>query len=126
MTSSRTRRGRDEGSVVLSLTVTMVLLSLAAVAVSGTRLAVDHRIAQSAADLAALAAAQDLGMDPASACGHAADVAFANAAHVVDCRIDRTSVWISVVRDSVHGVPIRATARAGYDSLPSDEAVQEQ
>ena len=115
MTLNRTsRHAADEGSVVLAVTLCVCGMLLLAVVGVVTRWSVDHRIAQSAADLAALAAAQEFLATSGDPCRSASEIAFANGTHVVACRVDSDSVWITVVRDSVRGRAIRAQARAGY------------
>jgi secretion/DNA translocation related TadE-like protein len=73
-----------------------------------------HREAQSAADLAALAAATRVDTDP---CGAAAVVAESNGAEVLSCQQQGREVTVTVGVDAPHhlGPPavLDATARAG-------------
>lgn len=109
----RSARG-SAGAATVVTTAFAGLLLLVGLALAGVEvLVVDHRRAQSAADLAALAAAAD----PARACGTAAAIAAANGAAVVACARDGLDV---VVRVSVPsrpwagwGVDLTADARAG-------------
>ncbi len=93
----------------------VVLLVGAALGVS-TAMVVDHRRAQSAADLAALtgAAAGQRGED---ACGVAADLAIKNGASLIGCRLDGTDVVVSVrvtgPRWLGQAADLEARARAG-------------
>lgn len=124
MTSSRIdRRDAERGSVVVSLATVVCLMMLVCVVAAAARLSLDHRIAQSAADLAALAAAADLVTAPGVACASGGDVANANGTHVTQCLIAGDSVWVMVARESVGGRMVTARARAGYGS-GADEAVQ--
>jgi secretion/DNA translocation related TadE-like protein len=113
MTSSRT----DEGSVsVLALAAAIGLLAVVPLAGSvSAAIATKHRL-DAAADLAALAAAYDVGVsDP---CATAQRVASANAADVEDCVVDDPSVTVTVVPDRpLVGVPVRiaSTARAALE-----------
>lgn len=73
-----------------------------------------HR-AQTAADLAALAAAQSLAAGPAAACGRAASVAAAMGATVQQCTVDGLDVVVEAgvgVKVPV-GTRAQAVARAG-------------
>ena len=125
MTSSKTDNSHDQGSVVVALALISSVMVLVSFAALGARLAVDHRIAQSAADLAALAGAQDLVGRPDAVCDQASDVALANRTRVTHCRVQGDSVWVTVVRDSVRRVHLSATARAGYGESV-DQGVQQQ
>ncbi|MCF6387683.1 flp pilus-assembly TadE/G-like family protein [Mycobacterium sp. MBM] len=92
----------------------MVLLAVTAgVAVLGSVVIARHR-AQSAADLAALAAAADLLSGHQIACGRAVSVANAMGATVTDCAVDGLDTVIAVAVDAgVHGWRASARARAG-------------
>ena len=86
----------ERGSAtVMAMSVIGLLLSLGAGLGVATAMFVDHRVAQSAADLAALAAAQTLGTGGA-ACTMAADVAAANHAHLTDCMVTAREVSVTV------------------------------
>jgi len=89
--------GRERGSAV-PFTVAclgLVVLVGAALAVTGA-LVVDHRRAQGAADLAALAAAADLARGGAG-CPTADRIAAENGAVLSACRLDGVEVRVSVV-----------------------------
>ncbi|MEU6233181.1 Rv3654c family TadE-like protein [Kitasatospora sp. NPDC047058] len=115
------RRG-DAGSATVWLVAFAVLgcaaftATLAVGAVAGAR----HR-AESAADLAALAAADRLLLDVDGGCGRAAGIAAAQAATVVSCTVDREADAVEVVAEvPVDGLPVRlpvgparARSRAG-------------
>jgi secretion/DNA translocation related TadE-like protein len=93
----------------------VVLLMGVALAVAAA-LVRDHRAAQSAADLAALAGARSasLGRDP---CAAASGIATANSAELVSCRAegDDLRVVVSVVGPRWFGLhaDLQAEARAG-------------
>lgn len=98
--------------VVLALAFALVIAAWGSASVVGTIVA--HRMAQNAADLAALAAAQDnaKGVD---GCERAAEVARANRAQLVSCVVEGRSVVVEVaVETPLAGRdPVRARARAG-------------
>lgn len=101
---------RDEAGattiVVLALAFALVLVAWGAGSVVGTVVA--HREAQNAADLAALAAAQD-------GCSIAAEVATANQVRLVSCEVEGTEVLVevAVAVPSAMGREVHARARAG-------------
>lgn len=112
---SRTVDERGAGSVLavamLGLLVTVTVAAAGVVGVVAT-----HRIAQSAADLAALAGATAL-QDGGDACVRAADVAARNRATLDGCQVDGWDVAV-VVRASTSLLPgglldLRARGRAG-------------
>jgi secretion/DNA translocation related TadE-like protein len=98
--SRHRHHGRQDGErgaasvLVLALAGMLVLLG-AALSVVGA-MVVDHRTAQSAADLAALAAAQTLA-DGGDACGAAARVAIANGAEPTACSVTGREVRVGVL-----------------------------
>ena len=90
-------RGREErgAAALLVLTMTGVLLLVTgALGVAGAMF-VDHRRAQAAADLAALAGAGAVWRGDAG-CVAAQDVAGRNGAHLQCCSVDGTAVTVSV------------------------------
>lgn len=91
------RAGRDEwgAGTVLGLTMAAVVLFMAFAVAGATAVVTTHRVAQSAADLAALAGANALqqGEDP---CGHAGKVARANRATLRSCAVEGWTVSVSV------------------------------
>ena len=110
---------RDErgAGTVLALAMTAVVALVAFAVAGATALVAGHRLAQSAADLAALAGAQALqggGQDP---CVRAAAVAHRNGASLDACRIEGWNVAVSVVRRSPRLLgqvsSLRARSRAG-------------
>lgn len=98
--------------VVLALTFALVVVAWGAASVVATVVA--HRVAQNAADLAALAAAGDLA-HAEDGCATASVVATANRAHVVSCHADGSAVVVevSVATPFGLGIAVRARARAG-------------
>lgn len=109
---SRSRRPRDDRGVgtILAVALAGVLLLVGVALAEVTGLVVEHRRAQAAADLAALAAA---GGD----CGAAAPVAEANGARLVACTPTGPDVVVevSVAVDGWLGpdATLAARARAG-------------
>ncbi len=108
------RRAAERGSASL-LAVTMAgLLVFVGGALAGvTALVVDHRRAQAAADLAALAGAGA----PSDPCGAAARIATANGARLVGCVPSGPDLVVSVTVTSAawpgRDLTISAQARAG-------------
>ncbi|WP_078911552.1 Rv3654c family TadE-like protein [Streptomyces sp. NRRL WC-3742] len=114
--------GADAGSA----TVWLLALAMLGTAVFAGTLAVGavvaarHR-AESAADLAALAAADRLLLDADGGCARAAVIAGAQGAALVSCAVDRPADAVEVVAEvRVRGLPLRlpvgparARARAG-------------
>ncbi|HQR28649.1 MAG TPA: flp pilus-assembly TadE/G-like family protein [Nocardioides sp.] len=104
---------RDEHGAATVLVVTflavLVLLTAALAAVEGMVAA--HRRAQSAADLAALAAARSLGLgqDP---CPDATRIAEANGARLTACAVEGRAVAVEVAVDGPRWLG-RATVLAG-------------
>ena len=114
MTSSRTD---DEGAVTVlvlaAMTAMLAMVPVVGAAVSA--IAVKHRL-DGAADLAALAAALDVGST--GACATAERLALANGSRVVACTLGDAEVTVTVepLRPPA-GVPFRlsSTARAGIE-----------
>lgn len=109
------RRSPGEAGVasVLAVVLTCGLVAIAWVATNAVAVVVAHRQAQTAADLAALAAAADL-MDANHGCGTAAAVAIANQASLVSCAVEGRSVLVEVeVKVKGRGGEVHARARAG-------------
>jgi secretion/DNA translocation related TadE-like protein len=79
--------------LAVSLASVLMLLGLAAAWIGAV--VADHRAAQAAADLAALAGAQavQVGQSP---CAAVEQVARANAAHATRCSVVGTNVWVTV------------------------------
>lgn len=96
--------------VVLALAFALVVVAWGAGSVVSAVIA--HRIAQNAADLAALAGAQ------AATCDAAADVAQANHARLVGCALEGSVVTVEVIVTTTFGLhaDLRARARAGVMS----------
>ncbi|WP_371518096.1 Rv3654c family TadE-like protein [Kitasatospora sp. NBC_01300] len=115
-------RGPDAGSATVWL-LALAMLGTAVFAGTiavGAVVAARHR-AESAADLAALAAADRLLLDPDGGCGRAEGIAVAQGAGLVSCTVDRAGDAVEVVAEvTVGGLPARlplgparARARAG-------------
>lgn len=110
-------RAGDETGAATVLAATFITI-LALVSISGIWLGsaviARHR-AQSAADLAALAAAARVPTGTAAACGQAAALARAMAATVLGCTAEQldVTVVVSVPVGGVFGRDARASARAG-------------
>ena len=125
MTDSRPSGDRGSATVwVLALSGVLAVLATAVVLVGGATVA-RHR-ANTAADLAALAAAGRAVLDQPGACELAAEVAGANAATLDSCSVDASSVVEVRVK-----VPVRlgrlgvwsAEARARAGPVPSEDQV---
>ncbi|MQS13424.1 hypothetical protein F7Q99_14380 [Streptomyces kaniharaensis] len=120
-------RGADAGSATVWLLALAVLgcsVFTATLAV-GAVVAARHR-AESAADLAALAAADRLLLDSDGGCLRAAGIAAAQGAGLASCAVDREEDAVEVVAEvPVGGLPVRlplgparARARAGPVRAP--------
>nr|BFD92081.1 hypothetical protein KitaXyl93_34410 [Kitasatospora sp. Xyl93] len=120
-------RGPDAGSATVWL-VALAMLGTAVFAATiavGSAVAARHR-AESAADLAALAAADRLLLDPDGGCARAAELAAVQGAGLVSCAVDRSADAVEVVAEvGVRGLPARlpvgparARARAGPVRAP--------
>lgn len=116
---------------MLAVAMVAVLLTVALVVAAGVALVVDHRRAQAAADLAALAGAETLAPGgasgvPGGACAAARAVADANGARLTGCTVLGRDLRVRVVVDgpSVAGLSaaLEAEARAGPapTSRPTD------
>jgi secretion/DNA translocation related TadE-like protein len=92
--STRTRTERGSATLFAVAVLGVLLLVGAALGVVGAMVHA-HRVAQSAADLAALAGAQSLARG-ADACSAAATVAEANAATVDSCAVEGFDVRLQV------------------------------
>ncbi|MFH8381255.1 Rv3654c family TadE-like protein [Kitasatospora sp. NPDC018058] len=119
--------GPDAGSAtvwLLALAMLGTAVFAATIAV-GAVVAARHR-AESAADLAALAAADRLLLEADGGCGRAAGIAAAQGAALVSCAVDRSADAVEVVAEvPVGGLPVRlpvgparARARAGPVRAP--------
>ncbi|SNU02302.1 helicase/secretion neighborhood TadE-like protein [Ruaniaceae bacterium KH17] len=108
----RLSANREEGAatVLMLAIVAVVLVLIGFTALLGTASAARHS-AQSAADLAALAAAE-VHLSHGSACAIAAQVSELNDAELVGCEIQGEFVVVRV-RVPVAGMWASATARAG-------------
>lgn len=120
-------RGPDAGSATVWL-LALAMLGTAVFAATlaiGAVVAARHR-AESAADLAALAAADRLLLDPDGGCARAAGIATAQGAVLVSCAVDRSADAVDVVAEVDVGRlpvrlpvgPARARARAGPVRAP--------
>ena len=111
----------QQGSVTIVVTcMILALLSLTVTLAMLGQVFVQQRATESAADLSALAGAQNLIYGTPSACANARRVALLNATELVKCTCDATSVAV-VVSQQVHSERIRAVlstvtarSRAGY------------
>jgi secretion/DNA translocation related TadE-like protein len=110
---TRTERG---AAALLAVAMAGVLLMVGAALGVVAALVVDHRRAQAAADLAALAGAVAAGRGD-QACPAAADVARGNGAELVDCAHDGRVVTVRVRVAGPHWLgqeaDLEARARAG-------------
>jgi secretion/DNA translocation related TadE-like protein len=112
--------GQRGSATLLVLAMASVLLLVGAAVGVVTAMVRAHRVAQSAADLTALAAAQTLqvGGDP---CARAAEIAVANGARLTSCAADARLVTVRVTVDGPHWLgqeaDLTAEARAGPAAL---------
>jgi secretion/DNA translocation related TadE-like protein len=127
---SRSERGERGAATLLALGMAGVLLIVgAALGVVGA-LVVDHRRAQSAADLAALAGAL-AGARGEPPCAAAGAVAGLNDAELLDCVFDGVTVTVRVEVSGPHWLgqqaDLEASARAGPDGArPSASKTREE
>ena len=102
----------------MAISVIGLLLTLGAGLGVATALFVDHRVAQSAADLAALAGADTAGAGGVP-CAVAANIAEANRARLVDCAVIGREVRVTVQVEGPRWLgqtgDLTAQARAGPD-----------
>ena len=110
--------GRSERGAATVLVVALAgLLLMVGLAVTGvTAVVVAHRVAQSAADLAAIAGAQAAAVGE-DGCRAAAVVAQANRSRLTDCQVLGADVLVQVSSSARPGfglsLELGATARAG-------------
>ena len=117
----RPRRTERASATLFAVAVVGVLVLVgAALGVAGAMVHA-HRVAQSAADLAALAGAEALARG-ADGCAAATEIATANGAVVDACAVDRLDVRVQVTVGGPHWLGQRhdlsAQARAGPDPPP--------
>jgi secretion/DNA translocation related TadE-like protein len=114
--SSQDRRDRGSATLLAVAMMAMILAVVGAAVVVGSAVIARHR-AQSAADLAALAAAGRLADGQNAACGWAAAVAQQMNARVTACAVESLDVVVTVDVDAALGRwglgTARAAARAG-------------
>ena len=113
---SARRRPEDGAGSVLAVAMIGLLVTVTVAAGGVVGVVATHRIAQSAADLAALAGAAAL-QDGGDACGQAAEVARRNRARLSSCAVDGWNVSVEVSADTARlpgGVlDLQARGRAG-------------
>ncbi len=113
---SRARRGCEGAGSVLAVSMMGVLVTVTLAAAGVVGVVAAHRVAQSAADLAALAGAAAL-QDGGDACGRAAAVADRNQARLTGCEVAGWNVSVVVTADTARlpgGVlDLSARGRAG-------------
>jgi secretion/DNA translocation related TadE-like protein len=112
----RLRRAEDGAGSVLAVAMMRLLVTVTVAASGVVGVVATHRIAQSAADLAALAGASAL-QDGGDACDQAAAVADRNRATLTDCEVAGWNVTVEVMANTARlpgGVlDLRARGRAG-------------
>lgn len=111
------RSRRDRGSAVPFAVACLGLVLLLGVALGvAAAMVADHRTAQSAADLAALAGASAVA-DGGDGCVAAGSIAAGNGATLSDCRVEGADVRVTVVVGGPRWLggrgDLRAQARAG-------------
>jgi secretion/DNA translocation related TadE-like protein len=111
-------RGEDGAATLLALAMCAVLLMAGAgLGVVGA-IVVDHRRAQAAADLAALAGAAATARG-APGCAAADEVARLNSAELLDCSIDGATLTVRVSVTGPHWLGQQADLEAGARAGPS-------
>ncbi|HLV58865.1 MAG TPA: Rv3654c family TadE-like protein [Natronosporangium sp.] len=119
----RARSGVDRGSAsVWCLAVGAVLLAAGLAATSLGAAQVARHQAQAAADLAALAGAPHAARGPAAACQRAAEIATANRARLVGCRVEGLDVVVTVEVESTLPAPRPASAAARAGPVRADDS----
>jgi secretion/DNA translocation related TadE-like protein len=110
------RRGQRGSASLFAVSCLAVLLLMGAALGVVTAMVRAHRVAQSAADLAALAAATAIGHGQ-DACAAGRSTASANGARVTSCALSGREVTVRVVVDGPHWLgqtaDLEAEARAG-------------
>jgi secretion/DNA translocation related TadE-like protein len=113
---SPVRRGCEGAGSVLAVSMMGVLVTVTLAAAGVVGVVATHRVAQSAADLAALAGAAAL-QDGGDACARAAAVADRNRARLTSCEVAGWNVSVVVTADTARlpgGVlDLSARGRAG-------------
>ena len=112
---ARAARSESGSATVLVAVLVGVLVMVALLGAAGAGVLVAHRRASVAADLAALAAAEALGLGRAGtrACSAAGRVGAANGAELTSCQVQGDDVLVRVaVERSVMGWPVTVPARA--------------
>ncbi len=109
-------RAEDGAGLVLALAMLGVLVTVTVAAAGVVGVVATHRVAQAAADLAALAGASAL-QEGGDACGRAAAVAGRNRATLTGCAVDGWDVSVEVVANTARlpggALDLRARGRAG-------------
>lgn len=109
-------RCRDERGVASVVVLALILALMAVAWGAGCVVAaiMAHRSAQNAADLAALAGAEDLA-HAGDGCARAGEVALANRARLISCAVEGSVVSVEVAAAVSFGVTgeMHARARAG-------------
>ncbi len=110
------RAGERGAATVLVVAMAAVVLLVGCAVAGAVGLVVEHRRAQAAADLAALAAAQAL-QRGGDACREAAGLATRNGARLAGCEVHGAEVEVSTAVPGPEVVPwpveVTGTARAG-------------
>ena len=120
MSASRRRRrrydGRGAGTVLVLALAMVILVAASVIGLLGAAVAGLHR-AQSAADLAALAAAADALRGPGAACAAASRIARGNGARLQGCAlrgsVAEVTVAVRLTGPLARLPPVPARARAG-------------
>jgi secretion/DNA translocation related TadE-like protein len=111
MTASCDHENGSVAVLVCGLIAVAIVLTVAVVGLGGAVVLAGR--AESAADAAALAAADSLALGhPSSACAAASLVAEIDDAHLVSCELDSDAVEVVVELDGKHPVVLGRTVRA--------------
>ena len=120
------RRRDDRGAaVVVAMALTALLVFVAAISVGTVAIVLAHRRAQTAADLAALAAAAAL-QRGADACAAATTIAGRHDATVTGCTVEGPTVLVATtvaLPTALGGAGVPARARAGPATAPDPRRV---
>jgi secretion/DNA translocation related TadE-like protein len=109
----------DQGFASIAVLLAVATFTVFTVLAGGVRWAMDYRVVQAAADLAAIAGANarlEGALDP---CSDAAEIASANASHLESCDVVGEAVRVSISKPSVWR-QLHAESVAGPDLATSE------
>jgi secretion/DNA translocation related TadE-like protein len=116
---ARAVRSDSGAASILVLGAVLACSLVCALWLSGAQAGIARQHAETAADLAAIAAAREGASSPVPACEVAAATAARNGAHLSACRVSGDSVEVTVTVSATQlGRPAQARARAGPEAAP--------